>query len=79
MMQAIKSGALGMALLLDERTPALAKPATDSDVRRALFAGMDSSAHAIRRKLPAGAIVRGDVPRGSVAGGVPARLSRTTL
>jgi perosamine synthetase len=67
-MQAINSGALGMALLVDEQTGAFAGLMTDGDVRRALLAGMglESSIEGIQRKSPF--VAKAGTPLSEIAG-----------
>ncbi len=67
-MQAINSGALGMALLVDEQTGAFAGLMTDGDVRRALLAGMglESSVEGIQRKSPF--VAKAGTPLSEIAG-----------
>ena len=67
-MQAINSGALGMALLVDEQTGAFAGLMTDGDVRRALLAGMglESSAEGTQRKSPF--VAKAGTPLSEIAG-----------
>lgn len=67
-MQAINSGALGMALLIDEQTGAFVGLMTDGDVRRALLTGMglESSVAGIRRQSPL--VARVGTPLSEIAG-----------